>query len=67
MRVGIAFYDLLLLALHHCRWAKGAVGIHGKLQAVMGMGKGPELRAATRAVHANADVHGFAGLQSVGV
>jgi hypothetical protein len=33
----------------------------------MGVGKGPELRAATLAVHANTDVHEFAGLQSVGV
>jgi hypothetical protein len=51
----------------YLEWAKGAVGVHVKLRAVLGVGKGPELRAAALAVHANADVHEFAGLQSVGV
>src|SRR5262249_34963998 len=48
------------------RWAKGAVGVHVKLRAVIGVSKGPELLAAALAVRADADVHELAGIQSVG-
>src|SRR5207245_2927354 len=50
----------------YLRWTKGTVGVHVKLRAVIGVGKGPELLAATLAIRANADVHELASIQSVG-
>src|SRR5215831_1029103 len=47
-------------------WAKGAVGVDVKLRTVIGVSKGPELRATALAVLANADVHELAGIQRVG-
>jgi hypothetical protein len=46
-------------------WAKSAVGAYVTLRAMVSEGKGPKLRATTLAVCANADVHEFAGVQSV--
>src|SRR6266567_5437119 len=50
----------------YLRWTKGTVGVHVKLRAVIGVGKGPELLAATLAIRTDADVHEFAGIKSVG-
>src|SRR5262249_58549524 len=50
----------------YLRRAEGAVGVHVKLRAVIGVSKRPELRAAALTVRADADVHELAGIQSVG-
>src|SRR5215831_8781119 len=48
------------------RRAKGAVGVHVKLRAIIGVSKRPELLTTALAVRADADVHELAGIQSVG-
>jgi hypothetical protein len=65
--LGPSVEEALDLSGAYLRWAKGAVGVHVKLRAVIGVGKGPELLAAALAIRANADVHELAGIQSIGV
>ena len=47
------------------RWAKGAVGVHVKLRAIVSVRKRPELLATAFVVRANADIHELAGIQSI--